>query len=98
MADLRALNLPAHWMRVAESIGVDSFLLVWQLLSEDDAIQDNYGRVHIPKFSSWLRHQRNRLISTLAMRGHNPQDIQAFLRDRLGYDLSLGHIRELMKS
>lgn len=92
------MSLPAHWVRVAEQIGVDNFLLTWQMLSEADSVQDNYGRIHIPNFSTWLRHQRNRLITTLAARGYTAPQIRDLLMDRLGYDLSLGHIRELMKS
>jgi len=95
-ADLVDL-VPDHWLAVADQIGVDNFLLTWQLLSENDSIQDNFGRVHIPNFSAWLRYQRNRLISTLARRGDSAQDIHETLKKRLGYDLSFGHIRDLMK-
>jgi len=95
-ADLAEL-LPAPWLRLADQIGVDNFLLVWQALSEDDSIRDGFGRAHIRNFSAWLLLQRNRLIATLARRGDSPQQIHETLKKRLGYDLSLGHIRDLMK-
>lgn len=95
-ADLAEL-LPPVWVRLADMIGVDNVLAVWQTFSEDESAQDGFNRLHIRPFNAWLLLNRNRLISTLARRGDSPQEIHETLKKRLGYDLSLGHIRDLMK-
>ena len=97
LSDLRALGLGRHWLRVASTIGVDAFLATWHILSQDDSVQDDCGRVHIPAISTWQRFQRNRYISTLAAQQWTAGEIRRELRQRLGYDLTEGHIRKLMR-
>jgi len=97
LAELAELGLGRHWLRVASAIGVDAFLATWQILSQDDSVQDDCGRVHIPAISTWQRYQRNRYIATLAAQEWTAAEIRQELRRRLGYDLTEGHIRKLMR-
>lgn len=97
LAELRECGLGRHWMRVAQEIGVDNFLACWRVLSQDDSVQDDCGRVHIPSIGTYLRLQRNKLIATLAARGSTAGEIQQELKQQLGYDLDLSWIRKLMR-
>jgi hypothetical protein len=97
LAELQAVGLPTHWQRVAEQIGVDAFLLTWQLLDEADSVRDDCGRVHIPSFAGWIRHQRNLMIVAWARKGLEAREIQKRLVDSLGYDLSVRYIKKLMR-
>ena len=98
LAELAACGLAAHWLRVAAEIGVDSWLRAWQILSEEDSVQDDCGRVHVPSISTYMRYQRNLLIDSMARRGATAEEVQRVLRDRLGYDLTLRYVRQLMRS
>lgn len=97
LAELRAIGLGRHWLRVAEEIGVDEFLATWQILSRDDSVQDDCGRVHIPSISTYMRYQRNQLIATMAREGSTAPEIRQALKDRLGYDLTESWIRQLIR-
>lgn len=98
LAELAACGLAPHWLRVAAEIGVDSWLRAWQILSEEDSVQDDCGRVHVPSFSTYMRYQRNQLIASMARRQATPEQVRNVLRDRLGYDLTLRYIRQLMRA
>lgn len=97
LAELREIGLGRHWLRVAEEIGVDNFLATWHILSRDDSVQDDCGRVHIPSISTYLRYQRNRVIGTMAADGSTAGEIQQALKERLGYDLTESYIRQLIR-
>lgn len=97
LAELREIGLGRHWLRVAAQIGVDAFLATWQILSQDDSVQDDCGRVHIPSITTYMRYQRNQVIATLAADGSTAGEIRRALKSRLGYDLTEGHIRKLMR-
>lgn len=97
LAELREIGLGQHWLRVAEEIGVDNFLATWNILSRDDRVQDDCGRVHIPSISTYLRYQRNRVIGTMAADGSTASEIRHALKGRLGYDLTERYIRKLIR-
>jgi hypothetical protein len=96
LAELRAVGLAPHWLRVAEEIGVDNFLVTWLVLDET-APQDDHGRVVVPPIGNYLRHQRNKYIATLAACGSTAGEIRQVLRKRLGYDLTEDWIRKLIR-
>lgn len=96
LAELRQCGLGWHWLRVAQEIGVDAFLATWRVLSET-APADDHGRVNVPSFRTYLRHQRNLVIATMAGEGLTAPEIRQELKRRLGYDLTEGHIRKLIR-
>jgi hypothetical protein len=97
IADLRRMGLNRAWLRVAELIGFEDFLAVWRALENEAIVASDRGRIFVPKFATYLRFQRNRMIEELAARGMSAQEIQAHLVERTGEGLHEIHIGRLMQ-
>ena len=99
--ELRRLGLSRRWIQIAETIGFDAFMSVWQILDED-----NHGRgpserenvrIQVPLFAKYLRFQRNRYILALDQTGMPPHEIKRKVRDVLREDVSIGHINRIVR-
>ena len=88
--ELRQLGLGPQWLELAEQIGYDAFLVVWQTL--DGLSDDDRRRVAVPRFSTWRRFQRNRLIRSLKGTGYSTRQVQQYVRRHLREEVSLRHI------
>lgn len=90
------MGLPAVWLRIAETIGVDAFLAMWFILDAEPSFQELAPgepiRITLRRYSSWLRYQRNRYIEALAAAGLSPREIQVALMKDLCEKVSLRHI------
>lgn len=96
LAELREIGLAAHWIDVAASIGVDNFLTMWAILSNCDAVQDEKHYAYVPRFSVWMRYQRNRVIMSLHADGLCAQEIRVRIRDDLNETVSVDHIKRII--
>lgn len=99
--ELRQIGLPYRWLQVARAIGVDAFLVVWQILDQEnhDATgQQISARVRVPMFSRYLKFQRNRYVRTLAESGRSPAEIRELVRTELCEELSERHIARIIGS
>lgn len=94
--ELRAMGLGKKWIEIAERIGVDAFLEVWQILDSGGASHREEVRIYIPAFNTYLRFQRNRLIVALAEQGHDDVSIQQSLRKHLCEEISRRHITRIV--
>lgn len=96
--ELRQIGLPYRWLQVAQSIGVDAFLITWQILDQEN--RDGGGgaraRFRVPMFSRYLRFQRNRYVRTLAESGKRVHEIQQSVRLQLCEELSERHIARII--
>lgn len=100
IAELRQMGLAPVWIRLAEAIGFEKFLITWQTLdaanlSRPPADQSNV-RVLVPMFSTYLRFRRNQFIRLLDSQGHDPKAIRTAVKTRLGETISLRHIKRLL--
>lgn len=85
LKDLRDMGLPPHWLEVAEHIGVELWMGVWQILDRDNITQPgNFDpvRLRVPRFSRTLRYVRNRLIAELSQQGLDEAAIAAEIARR----------------
>lgn len=98
------MGLPAFWIRLAEAIGHDNFLIFWRMA--DTAAEFNEIRrsenesmieLQLRRYSSYKRYQRNRYIETLAANGLPNAVIQQTIKQQLGEKLDRSHIRRLAK-
>jgi hypothetical protein len=91
------MGLRQVWLRVAARIGVDAFLDLWAIVDQAEcAIPSGSLRIDMPRFSRYLRYQRNRLIETWVERGMSREQIRAAIRDELREDLSQRHIDRII--
>ncbi len=91
------MGLPRTWLRVASAIGVDAFLAMWRILDSEcgDIQPGEVLRVHLRRYRSYLRYQRNRLIESLYAEGKNPDEIKAHIRSVLSENVSPAHISRI---
>jgi len=97
--ELRAMGMPSTWLKIAEAIGSQNFLVMWRLLDEEPAFraQDGGLECSIRSFRSYLRFQRNRYIEELAVIGWDRAQIQAEIERQLCEKLSINHISRLLR-
>jgi len=94
--ELREIGLAAHWLDVAASIGVDNFLTMWAILSSCDAVQDEKHYAYVPRYSVWMRYQRNRVIMSLHADGLPPKEIRGRIWEDLNETVSVDHIKRII--
>ena len=95
--ELRRVGIGRVWIRVAESVGFEAFLLVWQVLASDDSVQDERSRVLVPSPTRYQLHQRNLLIKTLASEGVEVPAICDRVNRELGENLSPKRVKRLLR-
>jgi len=96
LAELREIGLASHWLDVAASIGVDNFLTMWAILSNCDAVQDEKHYAYVPRYSVWIRYQRNRVIMSLHADGLLPKEIRVRIWEDLNESVSVDHIKRII--
>ncbi len=100
MNELREIGLSRVWLDVAEAIGIDAFLDVWQILDRENlgmgAERRELVRLYIPHFSTFLKFQRNRYIQTLAQQGAQAREISALIWHELREKISVRHVARLI--
>jgi hypothetical protein len=99
MNDLVAMGLRPQLIELAKSIGVESFFKLWRFV--DDAplgTAGEGGQLHIPRFTKWIRHNRNNLIVALRCDGHSLPEIKRQLRRKLDIDISTRTIRRVVEA
>lgn len=96
MADLHALRLQRHWLEIAVLIGVENFIAMWRVLCQEVDSRGDSQRIYIPRFSKYLRLQRNRVIMTLRSEGKKPKTIRKEYKAVTGQDVSIAHIWKII--
>ena len=99
LGELAEAGLSTLWLRVASVVGVDQFLVIWRLLDEVNAgaeVRDAV-RLRVPLFSNYEKMQRNKLILAYQQAGQPPEEIQKKLKVDLCEDISLRHIKRVIK-
>lgn len=96
--EIEQIGLARHWINIAKEIGVDQFLIIWRILSNDDLAANDKNYVYIPRFTVFKRFQRNRVILTLHSDGKNTKDIQKIIKSDLKETVTIGHIKRIIDS
>lgn len=89
------MRVPDWVIRLAERRGVDVVIDLWRLWHEDPTCYDENGqlRPRMRSYRTYLRHQRNLYIHTLAACGTSGRDIQRLLQRDLGEKLRVDTIQ-----
>lgn len=95
--ELRALGLQRLWLSVAAVIGVDNFLAMWRVLCDEVDVRGEMQRVYVPRYRTYLRYQRNRVILALAAEGKDPKAIREELKAVMGEVVTHTHITRIIK-
>lgn len=93
---LRSIGLSPVWVEVAEKIGMEAFLQMWETLSKCEQCKDEKNYIYIPQFSTWKRYLRNRFIRELVEQKFSPLDIQSQVKETFDERLSVVHIRRIV--
>lgn len=100
LEELAQIGLDARWLRIADVVGVDQFLEVWQILDEENIDlppgEREPTRIRVPLFAGWMRLQRNKLVQALADEGRRPPEIRRIIRRTLCESLSERHITRII--
>jgi hypothetical protein len=84
------MGLSQPWVSIAERVGIDNFLLMWESL-------DKIGlRVWIPRYSIFLRYQRNKFIESLVDSGVDTKTILQRVRKETHEQISLRQVVRLV--
>ncbi|MCW8831489.1 MAG: hypothetical protein OQK32_08235, partial [Gammaproteobacteria bacterium] len=98
--ELQEMGLGQRWLRIAHQVGFDAFMVMWRELDSDEFGDSGSERIRvwIPKFSRYLKFQRNRYILFRANDPDiKPDEIQKEIRKMLGESLSVPHIKRVME-
>lgn len=94
IADLRRARVGLVWIRVAERVGFEAFMQVWQTLCDSIEVADDRNRVYVPCIEKFLAAQRNLLMRELIAQGLSRTQIRAELTRRLGVAPALRTIEQ----
>ena len=94
--ELRRMGIGRVWIEVARAIGFEAFIAAWQVLDSLPDVVDERHRVCVPRFTTYLRFQRNELIRGMAARGHSRPQILQELRRQVGENLSEEHLSRIL--
>ncbi len=97
--ELKAHGLSDIWIEVAEALGYDQFIYIWQILDKKNVTKGHHdnARIRIPIFAQFLKFQRNKYIVYLSKKGETPEKIKIILRKNLCEDLTIRHIIRLLE-
>lgn len=99
MDDLRQHGLSDFWLEVAEAIGYDHFVSMWQILDKRNNNMNckDSERIRVPFFSQFLKFQRNKYIVSLGGLGKKAEHIKYLLKKELCEDLTVNHIKRVLR-
>jgi hypothetical protein len=99
LSELDAMGLSRVMLQIAQTIGFDNFMAMWQILdSSYEAMADNDSGIYIrlQRMSAYKRFQRNRFIEAMAAMGMSQPEISRSVKRDLGEKVSDRHIWRLM--
>ena len=95
--ELDDMGVGGFWRDMANEIGFDAFMVVWERLSGQAASRDDGNRVYVPRFDAFMRYQRNRFLLSLASTGLKSKEIRVHVLSELNEDISVNHISRLIR-
>ncbi|PHS25942.1 MAG: hypothetical protein COA83_04580 [Methylophaga sp.] len=95
--ELADMGIGGFWRSLADDIGFDAFMVVWNSLSCHASGGDDGHRVYIPRYDAFMRYQRNRMILSLSSTGLKARDIRERVISDLREHVSINHINKLIR-
>ena len=81
--DLKQLELSPRWVKIAERVGIDAWLDIWEILDAENintpSTQRYPCRLRVPMFTKLVRFLRNQHIEKMIKAGHDVRKIHAGL-------------------
>jgi hypothetical protein len=75
--DLKEIGLSGKWLEIAERVGIDMWLDIWQILDRENVGQPSIlrssTRLRVPMYVNYVRYIRNRYIHEMTDAG-KPRD------------------------
>jgi len=96
ISDLKKMGLNQRWVSLAERLGVEAFLMFWQEMSHQTMNLDDDRRIKVPKYTAFLRYQRDKVIRTLKAEGKSRTEIACYLKANLQTTISLSQITRVL--
>lgn len=90
------MGLRPAWVKVADAVGFDNFMVVWQTLSANQELLDARNRISTPSIETYVRFQRNNLIRSMASAGSTAKDICEELKRTHGIELSQASVNRVL--
>lgn len=94
--ELKEIGLAKHWLDVASVIGIDNFLAMWAIMSDCESVQAEKHYAYVPRYSVWIRYQRNRFIMSLHADNFPATEIRQRIKKDLGESISIEHIKRII--
>jgi len=98
ISQLKKMGLDWKWIRIAESMGFDSFLQMWTMMSELFDNDRSCIRASIPHVKKLIRFQRNMVINELHSQGHDIQYIHDEIQTIYGISMQLNTIKAVLNT
>lgn len=95
--ELRAARIGPVWIRVAENIGFEAFMVAWHTLRTFPGVGDDRHRVYVPCIEKYIESQINLLIRELVAQGYRPPQIRQELARRFGADVRTKRIAKKLR-
>ena len=83
ITDLKTIGLSGKWLEIAEKVGVETWLEIWQILDRENINQPvnmrDALRVRIPAYSRLMKFARNKYIEEFTEQGLDAKKIYDLL-------------------
>jgi len=98
ISELSAMGIGGIWIDVAKMVGVENFVQMWRHLDSSDRGVEHNGqiRISVPKFSTFMKYQRNQFIRTLDAEGKSSRAIQEALEKEHSINIHLRTIERVI--
>lgn len=100
IGQLKAMGLRGPMIKVAQAIGFEAFMAMWQIFDAEPVYSDHGPsalRITMPPYRSWKRYQRNRYMEHLLLAGFSNDEVQDRLEKQLHIDLEGTSVRRLRR-
>lgn len=82
--DLREMGLSGKWLEIAERVGVETWIEIWEILDRENINQPSSLRdalrIRVPMYSKLIKYLRNRHIARLTRCGFGAAEIHKILK------------------
>ena len=84
ISDLKKIGLSGKWIEIAERIGVENWIKVWEILDRENIDVNpesrHRQRLWVPSYSKLIKHLRNEFIRRQLDAGHSIESIYKKLK------------------
>lgn len=99
--DLIKIGLSGKWLEIAEKVGAEKWLEIWQILDRENINQPSCSRdamrLKVPAYSKLMKFKRNRYIARMLKHGCNIRQIHHLLEIENIEPISILMIKKIKK-